>query len=179
MYEYLNRRYGLALYEVAQEQGKETKYLEDLREIVELIKSNEGLLELIKHPQLSTSRKKELFDSIFKGKTEDEVLSLLHLLIEKDKILNLEGILKEMEKIHLEANKTVIAQVKTVVPLEDEERTTLIKKLQQMYNKVILLQEEIDKTILGGVYVRVGNDVIDGTIKSKFEEIRKLTLKVE
>jgi F-type H+-transporting ATPase subunit delta len=72
-----------------------------------------------------------------------------------------------------------VAIVKTVVPLFPDERDALTKNLQLKYNKKIILNEEIDKDIIGGVYVRVGNDVIDGTIKSKFEDIRKMTLKTE
>lgn len=179
MYEYLDRRYALALYEVAENKGKVDEYLEFVDEVANLLKSNDELLQLIKHPKLSTSKKKELFKSIFEGKVEEELLSFLLLLIEKDRILQLSEILKEMRKVYLEKHKTVVAQVKTVVPLNEEEKSELIDKLQKKYGKTVLLNEEVDKSILGGVYLRVGNDVIDGTIKSKFEEIRSLTLKRE
>jgi F-type H+-transporting ATPase subunit delta len=179
MYEYLDRRYALALYEVAEERAKTEEFINDLSDILNIINENEELLELIKHPKLSTTKKMELFSDIFRGKLDEEVLSFLLLLIEKNRLLNLKGILEEIKKIHLEKNQTLIAIVKTVVPLNTDERDALIKNLELKYNKKIILNEEIDKDILGGVYVRVGNDVIDGTIKTKFEEIRKMTLKKE
>lgn len=179
MYEYLDRRYALALYEVAEERAKTKEFIDDLSDVLNIISGNEELLELIKHPKLSTTKKKELFENIFRGKLDEEVLSFLLLLIEKNRLLNLKGILEEIKKIDLEKNQTLIAIVKTVVPLVSDERDNLIKNLQLKYNKKIILNEEIDKDIIGGVYVRIGNDVIDGTIKSKFDEIRKMTLKTE
>lgn len=60
MYEYLDRRYALALYEVAEQKGKVQQYLQDLREICNLIETNKEFYEVIKHPQISTKKKKEL-----------------------------------------------------------------------------------------------------------------------
>jgi F-type H+-transporting ATPase subunit delta len=179
MYEYLDRRYALALYEVAENKGKVDEYLQFVEEVANLLSTNEELKQLFKHPQLSTSKKKELFKSIFEDKVEEELLTFLQLLIEKDRIFQLSEILDQMKKIYLEKHETVVAQVKTVVPLNEEEKAKLVDKLQKKYSKTVLLNEEIDKTILGGVYLRIGNDIIDGTIKSKFQEIRSLTLKRE
>jgi len=71
------------------------------------------------------------------------------------------------------------AHVKTVIPLEEEDRKNLKEKLEKKYNKEIILKEEIDKSIIGGVYVRVGDDVIDGTIKSKLNEMKRIMLRTE
>lgn len=179
MYEYLDKRYALALYQVAEEKGKVDEYLSNLREIVELFETNNDFLQLIKHPQISTSKKKKTFIKIFKNRVDEELLSFLLILIEKDRILYVKEKLSEMEKIHLERNNTLLAQVKTVVPLNDIERNTLIEKLEINYNKKIILKEELEKAIIGGVYVRIGNDVIDGTIRSKLDEMKALILKRE
>ena len=177
MYEYLDKRYALALYTVAEEKGKVEEYLTDLREIVSLMKNDADFLKLIKQPFISTSAKKKIFINIFKGKIDEELLSFLLILIEKDRILFTGEKLKEMEKIHLERTNTLLVEVKTVIPLNDSERESLNRKLKDMYNKEIIFEEEIDKTIIGGVYIRVGDDVIDGTLKIKLEEMKKLMSK--
>lgn len=179
MYEYLDKRYALALYEVAEKKGKVEEYLKDLREIVELTKTNNDFLQIIKHPQISTSKKKMMFKNIFQGKIDEELLSFLLILIEKDRLLYLEQKLKEMEKIHLEKNNKLIAEVKTVIPLNADEKKALVEKMTKKYNKQIILDEKLDTTLIGGVYVRVGDDVIDGSIKSKLEEMKKIMLKGE
>ena len=73
MYEYLDRRYALALYEVAEQKGKVDEYLGDLREICELIENNKDFFEVIKHPQIGTKQKKKTFINIFKGKIDEEI----------------------------------------------------------------------------------------------------------
>lgn len=179
MYEYLDRRYALALYEVAKEKNKVDEYINDLREICDLIENNKDFYEVVKHPQISTKNKKRTFINIFKGKIDEELLSFLLILIEKDRILYLREKLNQMEKIDLERKNILSAVVKTAVPLLESEISNLQEKLEKQYNKKIIMATEIDKSLLGGVYVRVGNDVIDGTIKSKLEEMKDIMLKRE
>ena len=138
MYEYLDRRYALALYEVAEKNGKVDEYLGDLREICELIDKDEEFQEVIKHPQIST-----------------------------------------MEKIHLDKLNVLQGIVKTTIPLEEYEYNSLVEKLEKKYNKDIILKKIIDPEILGGIYVRIGNDIIDGTVKTRLEDLKKLMLTME
>jgi F-type H+-transporting ATPase subunit delta len=179
MYEYLDRRYALALYEVAEEKGKVQQYLEDLREICDLIDKNKDFYEVIKHPQISTKKKKRTFINIFKGHIDEELLSFLLILIEKDRILFLKEKLREMEKIDLERKNTIKGIVKTTIPLTEQEFNKLVSELEKKYDKHVILEQVIDKSILGGIYLRINNDVIDGTIKSKLEELEDLMLKRE
>jgi F-type H+-transporting ATPase subunit delta len=177
MYEYLDKRYALALYTVAEEKGKVEEYLNDLREVVSLMNNDADFLKVIKHPQIGTATKKKMFIKIFKGVIDEDLLSFLLILIEKDRILFTEEKLKEMEKIHLERNNTLLVEVKTVIPLNDSEKESLRIKLYNMYDKKIIFDEKLDKRIIGGVYIRVGDDVIDGTIKNRLQEMEKLMFK--
>lgn len=173
MYEYLDRRYAMAFYQIAEENGKVEEYIKDLEEIAILIKSNYELSKVVHHPQITTSKKEKIFKEIFQGKVDDSLLKFLLILIQKNRIAHLDEKIKEMKKIHLEKQNIIEAIVKTVIPLTEHERANLINKLESKYKKNVLLNEEIDKSLIGGVYVRVGNEVIDGTIKAKFDEIRK------
>lgn len=179
MYEYLDKRYALALYEIAEEKGKVEEYIEQLKMICDIVDENHDFHEVIKHPQISTVKKKEVFTNIFKDKIDEDILSFLLILIEKNRIMFLSEKLKEMEKIYLERKNTLRATVTTAVPMLDEEKESLKSKLQEQYNKTIIMQNIVDKGILGGVYVRVGNDVIDGTVKSRLQEMKDIILKEE
>lgn len=179
MFEYLDRRYALALYQIAKKNDKIDQYLDDLTQIIDFIKTDEDFRKLIAHPHVSTSNKKDIFTQIYKEKIDEDLLSFLLLLIDKKRILGLEGNLKEYEKIRLDKKNMVTAEIKTVVPLLENERKDLINRLHNKYNKTIILNEQIDSKILGGVYVRVGDEVIDGTVKSKIDDMRKLMLKRE
>ena len=65
------------------------------------------------------------------------------------------------------------------VPLEEYEYNSLVEKLEKKYNKDIILKKIIDPEILGGIYVRIGNDIIDGTVKTRLEDLKKLMLTTE
>ena len=177
MYEYLDRRYALALYKVAKEKNKIDEYFNDLKEICNLIESNKDFYDVIKHPQISTKKKKQTFKNIFKNRIDDDLLSFLLILIEKERILFLKEKLTQMEYIYLEERNTLIATVKSAIPLLDEELEQLKINLEKKFKKSIVISTEIDKSLLGGVYVRVGNYVIDGTVKSKINEMKSRMLK--
>ena len=177
MYEYLDRRYALALYEVAEEKNKVEEYLQDLREICDLIDNNKEFHDVIKHPQINTRKKKQTFINIFKGQIDEELLSFLLILIEKDRILFLREKLNEMEKIDLERKNTLKGTIKTAVPLLDSELKQLKDIFEKKYDKNIIFEPVVDRSVLGGVYVRMGNDVIDDTVISKIHEMKDLMLK--
>ena len=124
-------------------------------------------------------QKKKTFINIFKGNIDEELLSFLLILIEKDRILFLREKLNEMEKIDLERKNTYRGIVKTTEPLSEEQYNNLITKLEKKYNKKIILQQVIDSSILGGIYVRVNNEVMDGTVKLRLEELKKLMVSAE
>lgn len=177
MYEHLDRRYALALYEVAEKKGKVDEYIQDLKDILKLIKENDYLQEVIKHPRISTLKKKEIFKTIFSGKISDDVLSFLLVLIDKDRILYLDKKITEMEKIKLEKSNIMIAEVKSALPLTGEEKENIKNLLHKKYSKDIIIKDSIDKSVIGGVYIKIGDDIIDGTLKNKINMMKELILK--
>lgn len=181
MYEYLDRRYAYALYEIAEEKGRINDYLNDLKLVCDVIDENNDLQAVIKHPQISTKDKKNTFINIFKGNIDADLLSFLLILIEKDRILYLREKFNEFEKIVLENRDIITGVVKTTQALSDEQYNKLILNLEKKYNKKVLLTEIVDERIIGGVYLKVNDKVIDGTLKTRIDELKKamLSSKVE
>ena len=177
MYEYFDQRYALALYELGVEKGKADLLLNHLRAVVDLIYANNAMMKLLMHPEITLSKKKETFEKIFKGRIEEEIYNFLMVLLDKDRILYLKEKLYEMEKIHLKKNNTLLALIRSAVPLNDAERARLLEKLHKKYNKKIILKEEVDPSLIGGIFIKVGEDLIDGTIKGKLEKLKEAMLK--
>lgn len=177
MYEYLDRRYALAFYQIAKEKNVVPQYLSEFREVTKLLTTNDELIQIVKSPQLSKSRKKELVKSIFTDQVSEDLVSILEIMVDKNRLEDISGILSELEKINLESNNILVAHVKTVISLDDVEKKELINKLSTKYNKEIMLEEEIDKSIIGGVYLKIGDDIIDGTLKDKLQQMKKVIKK--
>ena len=172
MYEFLDRRYALALYDVCTEKGNIEQVMQEFKTIVDDMMSNEGLIKITKHPQISKAAKIRIYKEIFGGKITDELLNFLILLIEKERILYLKEKYAQFRLIHLERTNTIIAKVRTVIPLEDSQKEALKQKLEKTYDKTVIIEEEIDKSIIGGIIVMVGSDVIDGSIKNRLKEMK-------
>lgn len=174
MYEFLDRRYAFALYKACSEVGNTDLVLEQLKEIVDELESNEGLKKIIKNPRINRYNKKRIFRDMFQGDIEDELLSFLLLLIDKGRILYLKEKYIQFNQIYLKRHNTVLAKVKSVIPLEAPQRDKLKERLENKYKKTIILDEEIDKALIGGVLLRVGNEVIDGSIRGKLEKLKEI-----
>jgi ATP synthase F1 delta subunit len=177
MYEFLDRRYALALYDACSEKGNIEQVMAEFKTIVDDLMSNEGLIKITKHPQISKASKIRIFKELFGGKISDDLLSFLILLIEKERILYLKEKYEQFKLIHLERTKTLIARVKTVVPLEASQKQILQQRLEATYKKTVIIEEEIDKSILGGLIVIVGSDVIDGSVKNRLRDIKDVVEK--
>ncbi|WP_242825963.1 F0F1 ATP synthase subunit delta [Clostridium tunisiense] len=70
-------------------------------------------------------------------------------------------------------NKILNAEIKTVIPLTEEQKNNLKNCLEDFYRRRIVITEKIDKSLIGGVYVRIGDDITDGTVKGKLTTIRR------
>ena len=176
MYGFLDKRYALALYELAESQGKIEDFIEDLKEISRVIDDNEDFKRILDNPKIGKKEKKKIFEDMFTGKTYDEIISFIGLLIDKGRILELDSIIEQFHLIYLERHSMVEGYVKSVIPLTDEEYDELVRKLEKKYDRKVILRAEIDKEILGGLYVKIGNEIIDGSWAGKYNAIKSVMI---
>lgn len=176
MYEFLDRRYALALYEIAREENKVDEVLQELRDIRTLLRENKEISVIIDNPEISKDEKKRFLKEILDGRVSQMVVSFICILIEKGRMANFTEKLEQYYAIYLEEHNTVKVLVKSAIELTDEERERLHKKLELKYKKNVILTCKIDKLLIGGLFVKVGNEVIDGTIANRYNEIKSLMI---
>ena len=179
MYEFLDRRYALALYNTCLEQNNVELVLEQFKEIVDEFEVNEGILKIITNPQIKKKSKKKIFTEMFEDSIEDVLLKFLLLLIDTDRILYLKEKYDQFEEIYLQNKNTVVATVTSSISLTEEEKEKLIKALEHRYGKELILKEKIDTSILGGLVINVCGEAIDGSIKSKLDDIKEISQGVD
>lgn len=172
MYEFLDRRYAQALYDVCEKAGNVEQTLEDLSVIVESMETGDELRKIIEHPQIHRPEKKKIITNLFKDQVSPELLDFLILLIEKDRFLYLKEKYNQLRLIYLEHHNTVEVEIRSARPLSDAQKKSLKEKLEKKYNKEIIFSEKVDKSLIGGMFIKVGDDVIDGTIKSRIEAMK-------
>lgn len=173
MAELIGKRYAEALYEVALELDKLEQFKNEIKAISQVLQSEPKLKTILGHPKLSKDEKKDIINSIFKGRVSQEVINLCYIVIDKGREAYLTDISKEYIKLSNEKQGIVEAKAITAVPMKDEEMKKLENQLSKKLAKKVLLSNEIDSTIIGGVLVKIGDKVIDASIKGRFEELYK------
>lgn len=174
MYEHLDRRYALALYNTCTKANNVEIVLEQLEEIVNEFSNNEQVQKLLRNPQITKATKKKIFKEMFQDSIEEELLNFLLILIEKGRILYLKEKFYQLREIYFEHKNTVIAKVTSTIPLTESERVRLKENLEARYEKTVVIEEKIDTSIIGVAKVLIGDEAIDGSIIAKLNEIKAL-----
>ncbi|TDT70537.1 F-type H+-transporting ATPase subunit delta [Hypnocyclicus thermotrophus] len=167
----VGRRYATAIYELAQENNRVEDTHKELSLVMELFEKDTEFKTFITHPLVNREDKKNFMGKILKDFNENTLI-ILNYLIDKDRIADIRAIVSEYLKIYYEKNSILEAEaIFAVKPLENQ-LEDLRKKLEAKTNKTVRLTSKIDPTILGGMIVKLGDDIIDASIKSQLEAFR-------
>jgi F-type H+-transporting ATPase subunit delta len=160
------KRYAKALFEVAAEKKCLDRVEQDLQKVAATFAASPELAMWVGHPATTAAQKQEVFDKLF-ADVNEYTKNFLYVLADRRR----EGIIPEVaaEYKHL-ANETrgiAEAVVTTAFPLTDENKAEIVKTFEPIIGKKIQITEKVDSDILGGVIVRVGDRLYDGSLKTK------------
>lgn len=172
------KRYAQALYSLAQEKGNLSRVKEELDQIVETLEHNEELRRLLYHQLISPKQKKELLKEIFPHLAQDTG-KFLGLVLEKRRERLLPEIASQFRHLVDWAEGIVEAEVTVAFPLPESLKGELIEKLSRLLGRKIRLKVRQDHDILGGLVVRVGDRILDASIKKRLELVKEKLRRVE
>ena len=166
-------RYAEALFQVGEETDSTDKLYGELKAVVDIVKENKDFSNILRSPLVSKEEKKDLITKVFEGKLSQNMINFLKILADKDRLALLADIEKDFKVLLNEKNNILEGIVITAVPMKEEEVKELQTKLSAKYNKTVVLENEVDKSVLGGVLVRLGNEEIDGTVKTRLAKMKE------
>lgn len=169
----ISKTYAKALFEVALEKEKYDIVGQDLLFILRYLEDEPALYQILRNPLIVTIEKKEIFNSVFRENVGQEVLNFLNIIIDKKRGAYIKSIVKEYVALVNDAKNIMEAVAVTAVPLSDEEMTKLQEILSKSLEKDIQLKNEIDTEIIGGMLVKMGDKVMDGTVKNRLGQIQR------
>ena len=169
----VSKTYSEALFEVALEENKVDLFLNEINFVTENFKMHPEFFDLFKTPLVRGDEKKQIIEEVFGDKLSKEMNNFLKIIIDKRRGHFIEQIKWEYEKIVNNHKGIVSATAITAVPLSDKDKTILQNKLSTVTGKTVKLSNKIDKNVIGGILVKIGDKVIDGTIKSRLEELKE------
>lgn len=176
--------YGDALYELAlEEKEKSEGFYEEAKTILEILKDNPNFIQVMSHPNISGEEKNRLLDEIFKGKISDEFLGLFHELEIKGHFKDVIDVIKHYLKKEMPRRQIGEAVVTTPMALSEDKKSKVYEKLIETTGyKKINIDYKIDSSLIGGMVIRIGDRVVDSSIKSKLKhlsfKLSKIQLKV-
>jgi F-type H+-transporting ATPase subunit delta len=161
------RRYAQALLMIATERDALEQYREELEQFRQVLLANPEVKELLENPRVLLEEKKKTLDLLLEDFASPIVYNFLHLILDKRREGFYLEVIKAYNKYVDEAHNIVDAQVWSVAELTTKDYQKLQQKLAQATGKNVRLQNIIDTSLLGGIKVKVGDTIIDGSITKK------------
>jgi len=165
-------KYAQALYELSAQKNLLDQVEAELRLVESTMNTHHDLSTLIYHPRVLAQAKKETISKIFSRDVADFVLKFLMLLVDKRRETILPAIIREYVKLANSVRDIVEAEVTTAVPLDQDQQSALMKKLGTVTGKTIILKMQVNKAIIGGVIVKIGDKLIDGSVARQLEALK-------
>ncbi len=172
------RVYAQALYEVAAEQQKVGDVLDELRALDAALLAPGGrtVRDFLFSPRVDRDQKWAVMQRALEGRVSRPVLGLVRVLIDKGREATLDNIADQFERFRDQAENRIHAHVTVAVPLDEALRRDLVARLEAASGKTVRMHETVDPAVLGGARLRVGDRVIDRTLRTKLQALRKRLL---
>ena len=167
----IGARYARALVILTEKRGETVRALEDLKSMWEVLKPGTRVGALLATPQVLLSDKRKVLLQVFEGKAVHSVVLFVDLLMRKHRLHELEGIVQEFEAIVEKQQGIQRAQVVSATALNAGEIERLHADLERRTKSKIKLTTEVDPSLVGGALVRIGDRVIDRSVRTLLEQL--------
>lgn len=167
------KRYADALFQLANEKTVVEQFVEEFRTVNEVFQRNKDLYTFLKHPRVHNAKKKQFLDEVFQGLHKD-VVNTLKLLVERHRVEIIPSIIDHFIHLVNDAKGIAEATVYSVRELSDLERSELEVSFAKRFNRsAIQLHNVVDPSLIGGIKIRMGNTIYDGSISGKLRRIER------
>jgi F-type H+-transporting ATPase subunit delta len=166
------RVYAEALFDVAKEKGKLDAIGEELNEFVDVLEGNRDLQVFFFSPYFSSAEKVEGLKRAIDG-GDPELVNFLELLIEKNRMTEIFRIRRQLEQLWKQENKRIDVTVTSAVELDPAVVERIGEEIERQTGRKVELASRVDDDILGGIVLQVGNMVLDASIRSRLEKLKK------
>lgn len=161
--------YSEAIFDVAHEMGCLDDIQREFDFFTKTLEEYPEYFEIIKSPKINIAEKKQVIQETFDNQISQTLLNFLKIIIDKKRGSDILEIKKDFDR-RVDLHRNVVkATVESVVPLSEEQLITLQEKLNGMTGKKVEIVTLVKPELLGGVLVKMGDQIIDGSVKFKLE----------
>lgn len=166
--------YGLALYDLAAEEGMSEEILGQMDALDESFRQEPGFVRLLSSPTLSKEERCRILDDSFRGKLNRYLLSFMKILTEKGYMGSFSDCRKAYLRRYYTDHNIVSVTAVTAVPMTREQTSALREKLSRTTGKTVLLQNRLDPQCMGGVRLDYDGQQMDDTVAHRLGALRDL-----
>jgi len=163
------RPYAQAAFDLAKEANSLAKW-SDMLGFAAVVSADSTMREAIDSPNLSVTEQATLFIQVCDGQLDDQGNNFVKLLAENRRITIFPEIAALFEELRADAEGTLEATVISAKPMSDAQQKEMADALKARFNREVVLQVEVDESIVGGAIIRAGDTVIDGSVRGKLEK---------
>lgn len=174
-----SKAYGDALFELAVEEHKVDEFMEEVVLIQTVLKDNPELGAVMAHPEIIKEERIRLIEECFKGRLSDQMVGFLVVVIKKDRYPELSGIFAHFVAKVKEYKKIGIAEVISAAELTGAWKKKVEEKLLATTGyQTMEITYRVDKSLIGGLILRIGDRVVDNSMKSRLAAMKSQLMKV-
>ena len=166
------RVYAEALFDVAKEKGKLDAVRDELAQFVDAVDGNRELQVFFFSPYFSSAEKVGGLKRAVSD-ADAELINFLELLIEKQRMPEIFRIRRQLDELWKQENRRIDVTVTSAVTLEPSVVEKVGEEIERQTGQKVELSSRVDAEILGGIVLQVGNMVLDASIRSRLEKLRK------
>jgi len=170
--EELAQVYARALFEVAREHGKLDLLREQLGQFTDALDVNRELTTFFFSPYFSTEEKQDGLRRVLVD-ADENLINFVNLLIENHRMPVIFRIRQEYERLWEEENRLLPVEITSAIALDQAMTDNLGRTIGERANRKVQLAARVDPNILGGIVVRVGNSILDASIRNRLEQLRR------
>jgi F-type H+-transporting ATPase subunit delta len=167
------RGYAQALFALAEAEGVLDEVSDELFRFSRTVEQRSELREALTDPKLPAERKRAVLRDLLGERANPHTVNVLEFIVEQGRARELAAITSELIELAAERRRHAVAEVRTAVPLDGERRAKLAQALSEATGKDVELKVIVDPSIVGGIVARVGDQVIDGSIRRRLELARE------
>lgn len=176
----VDKTYGQALFELSVEADSVDEYSRQAGVILTLLDENPDLMALLGHPQISKEKRIEVVLNCFKDRVSDDLTSFLVIIVQAGR----QKFIREILMYFLNTVKAYkhigVAYVTSAVELSDEQKAAVRERLLAITDNVAYeMHFNVDASLLGGMVIRIGDKVVDSSIRTKLDTLSKNLMKIQ
>ena len=165
--------YAQALFAVAEAEGALEQVEDELYRFGKAAEASTDLRDALTDPALPAERKRGVLHELLGDRANPHTVNLLAFIVEQGRARDLSRIVNALAEVAAERRRRTVAEVRTAVPLDEDQRERLVEALSRATGKDVELKVLVDPNVIGGVVARVGDQVFDGSVRRKLELARE------